>query len=352
MRCVMNNIELNSLYLDELEDFFISIGEKKFRAKQMFEFLHKNKNFDLEDNTVFSDKLKKKVAENSYINKPVIEAKYKSDYDGTVKYLLRLKDDQIIETVFMPYGDRNTVCISSQVGCKMGCKFCASTKANFVRSLSPAEIISQIYLIENDLDERISSVVIMGIGEPLDNYDNVIKAIRLLNDERGKNLGQRHITLSTSGLADKVKDLAEEDLAINLAISLHYPFDDQRSSFMPVNHRFKIRDIVAASDYYFEKTGRRVSYEYVLIEGLNDTDDHINELVNLFRGKNVHINLIPLNEIKEFDYKSSENNRIEEFNKILNSKGLNSTVRNKKGFDIDAACGQLRISYKEERTQK
>ncbi len=348
----MNKIEINSLYLDELEDFFLSLGEKKFRAGQMFEFLHKNKNFDLQDNTVFSEKLKNKISENSYINKPVIEQKFSSNYDGTVKYLLRLEDDQIIESVFMPYEDRNTICISSQVGCKMGCKFCASTKASFVRSLSPAEIVSQVYLIENDLDEKISSIVLMGIGEPLDNYDNVIKAIRILNDEKGKNLGQRHITLSTSGLADKVRDLAEEDLAINLAISLHYPFDDQRASFMPVNHRYKIRDIIAASDYYFEKTGRRVSYEYVLIEGLNDTDDHINELVNLFRGKNIHINLIPLNEIAEFDYKSSENSRIEEFNKILNSKGLNSTVRNKKGFDIDAACGQLRISYKEERTQK
>lgn len=341
----MDRIELNSLSLNELEKVFTDLGEKPFRAKQLFEHMHKHKIFDLDLISVFSGSLKNKLKAIGFINNPQIACVYESKIDKTKKFLIKLQDKSIIETIFMDYGDRKTLCISSQVGCKMGCTFCASTKAKFRRDLTSGEIVSQIYLIENYLSEKINNIVFMGIGEPLDNYDNVVKAIRFLNDEKGKNLSQRAITLSTSGLANKIDSLAEENLSINLAISLHYPSNWQRKEFMPVNKKFPIETLMAAADRYFEKTGRRVSFEYVLIKGLNDSDTHIRDLHKLFEGKNIHINLIPLNEINEFDYEAVDDNMALNFQKKLKKAGINSTIRQKKGIDIDAACGQLRISY-------
>lgn len=341
----MSIIELNSMDEKELNEFILSIGEKKYRSKQLFEQLHKHKIFDLNDITVFSKDLRSKLCDISYINNLAVADIFKSKLDNTHKFLFRLEDGQIIESVFMQYDDRNTICISCQVGCKMGCSFCASTKAGFIRNLTTAEIISQVYKVENILNEKINNIVFMGIGEPLDNYDNIVKAIRILNNPNGKNLSQRSMTLSTSGLANKVRDLADLNLSINLAVSFHYPFDEERSKFMPVNKRFNIYSLLEACDYYFDKTGRRVSYEYVLVDGLNDTDKHINKLVELFKGKNIHINLIPLNEIKEFDYKTSQDRNIENFQHKLNQKGINTTLRNRKGSDIEGACGQLRVNY-------
>lgn len=341
----MDKIQLNSLKLNSLEKLFLDMEQPKFRAKQLFKFIHSEKRYDLDEITVFNVELKNKILEKGYITKPEIVKVFSSKVDTTKKFLIKLEDDNIIETVFMSYDNRNTLCISSQIGCKMGCSFCASTKANFKRNLNASEIVSQIYLVENYMDKVINNIVYMGIGEPLDNYENVLDSIYILNDKLGKNLSQRSITLSTSGLADKIRRLADDDLSINLAISLHYPFDVQREEFMPVNKIFKIKELVDSCEYYFNKTGRRVSYEYVLIQDLNDTDRHIDKLYELFHKKNIHINLIPLNEIKEFKYNSSSEKNSKLFQKKLMKKGINSTIRQKKGEDIDGACGQLRISY-------
>lgn len=341
----MKKYEYNSLNKEMFKELMISLGEKPFRAKQFFEHLHKHKIYNIQNITVFSKDLRKKLEDEGFINKPEIIQVFESKIDETKKFLIKLFDNQIIETVFMPYESRNTLCISSQVGCKMGCTFCASTKAGFVRSLNTSEILSQIYLVENYLNTNINNIVFMGIGEPLDNFDNVVNAIKILNDEDGKNLSQRNITLSTSGLVDKIIQLADLELSINLAVSFHYPFDEQRSEFMPINKKYNIDALLDVCHYYFDKTGRRVSFEYVLVHGLNDTDKHINKLVELFKHKNIHINLIPLNEIKEFNYKSSSQNNIKDFQSKLEKNGINSTIRNKKGADIEGACGQLRVNY-------
>ncbi len=346
----MDKINFNSLNKKELEDYFESIGEKSYRAKQLFEQIHRTRVTSLDEVTVFSKKLREKLKEDGRLEWPELVEIYESKLDGTKKFLLKLADGQIVETVFMPYEDRNTICISSQVGCKMGCSFCASTKAGFMRDLTSSEIISQIYLVERYLDTTINNIVYMGIGEPLDNYDNVLKSIHLLTDKDGKNISQRSITLSTSGLTDNIRKLANEGLSINLAVSFHYPFDEERSQFMPVNRKHNISDLIRACDYYFDRTGRRVSYEYVLVDGLNDTERHIEKLAELFEGKNIHINLIPLNEIDEFSYKSSRADNIKAFVEKIRKKGLNATLRNKKGADIEGACGQLRVNYIGERT--
>ena len=335
--------DLNSMYLSEMENFFESIGEKKFRAKQLFNFFNKNKETDIDKISVFSDSLKEKIKGYDITTARIIR-EFKSS-DGTIKFLIEFKDGNIVETVFMPYEDRNTICISSQLGCKMGCKFCASTKANFIRNLKASEILLQFYLIENYVKQPINNIVIMGIGEPLDNYDEVTRFINLITDENGRNLSKRSITLSTSGLSDKIIKLADDGYKINLAISLHYPFDEQREEFMPVNKKYKINDIINASNYYFDKTSRRVSLEYIVIKNLNDSNKHLEELARIARENGFHINLIPLNEIDEFNYKSSEYSHIKEVENKLVNLGANATIRNKRGLDIDAACGQLRIKY-------
>lgn len=336
-------MDLNSLRIEELEEYFDSIGEKKFRAKQLYDFFHKKGRTDIENMSVFSDQLKEKIPKENITHGKVYKT-FKSN-DGTIKFLIEYDDGNIVESVFMPYKDRNTICISTQLGCRMGCKFCASTKANFIRNLTAAEILLQFYLVEEYTNEKITNIVIMGIGEPLDNYDNVIRFIDIITYEKGRNLSKRSITLSTSGLKDGIIKLADDGYGINLAFSLHYPFDDQRSEFMPINNKYKINDIINALNYYYRKTKRRISLEYIVIKDLNDSDRHLDELARIAINNGYHINLIPLNEIDEFDYNTSEYSHILDVQNKLIDRGANATVRNKRGLDIDAACGQLRIKY-------
>lgn len=335
-------IELNSLYLKELEDLFLNLGEKKFRATQLFKFIHDKKNYDLKDLHQFSKSLIQKLENVGYINKSVIYKRYDSKIDNTKKYLIKLEDSRIIETVFMDYETYRTVCISSQVGCRMGCSFCASTKENFKRNLNPSEMLNQIYLIEKDLNVNITNVVIMGIGEPLDNYNNVLKFLYLLNDKNGKNLSFRNVTISSCGIVHNIYKLANENIPITLTISLHNPFQKERSSIMPISNNFSIDEIIKACKFYFEKTKRRVSFEYTLIKGQNDSKRHAMELKKILNGLNCHINLIPLNEIKEFDGTAPDKKYIYVFKDELKKLSLNATIRKKQGVDINGACGQLR----------
>lgn len=335
----------NDMTLEELTAFFQSIGEPSYRAKQLYHFLHREKGTAFDPITVFNAALKQKLLELGTIGTLHIRKVYESKIDGTRKYLLALPDGQIVESVYMPYADRSTVCISTQVGCRMGCAFCASTKARFQRNLHAWEILEEIYTIERDLSTTIDNVVLMGIGEPLDNYDNVMRFLRILHSEEGRNLSLRNVTLSTSGLAPKIRDLAEEEMPINLAISLHSTTDENRRKTMPVANKYSIAEVIDACAYYFEKTGRRVSFEYVLLHGENDTKEDVMRLRKLVGGPKYHVNLIPLNPISEFDGSKAADSDMAQFQKALERHGVNATIRSKKGADIDAACGQLRIAY-------
>lgn len=338
----MNNYIYDELSLAELEAFFSSIGEKPYRAKQLFQYLQKEKGRDLQYLTTFSKTLKETLLSLGSLTPMDIKAQMVSKVDGTVKYVLKLSDGAFIEAVYMPHSERHTICISSQVGCRMGCSFCASTKEAFGRNLTVGELVRQITIVEEVQGIHIDNIVIMGIGEPLDNYENIVKFIRLITDEKGANRSQRSITLSTCGLVEKIYDLSREHLKINLAISLHYAFDGLRSQYMPIGKRHSIDELLGACHHYFDTTGRRVSFEYVLIEGVNDRDADLQELIRLFKGKNMHINLIPLNSIREFDHKPTNHKRMMAFKEGLNQRGIVTTVRQKKGSDIDGACGQLR----------
>lgn len=336
-------MDLNSMTLEELKIFFVNKGEKIFRAKQAYNFFHKNERFDIENATVFSDDLKDLLESEEIARAKIV--KVLTSKDHSKKFLIGFNDGSVVESVYMPYEDRNTICISSQVGCKMGCSFCASTKAPFVRDLKASEILLQVYLIEKSLNEKIDNIVLMGIGEALDNYENLKRFIDIVCSKEGRNLSTRSITLSTVGRADGIKRLADDGYRINLAISLHYPFDQERDLYMPINRKYKIHDIIEAGKYYFEKTSRRVSLEYVVIENLNDSEKHILKLAEIARYGGFHVNLIPLNEISEFNYKSADFENIDRIRKKLNKLGVNVTIRKKRGADIEAACGQLRIDY-------
>ena len=336
----------NNLELEELEEFFLSIDEKKFRATQLFEALHKNDAYSIDDISNLSKDLREKLKENGRVNKSRVHKVFKSELDKTRKYLIKLSDGNIIESVYMEYTSHNTLCISSQVGCKMGCTFCASTKQKFERNLEVSELLNQIYLVQRDVGKRISNIVLMGIGEPLDNYDDVIKFIKILSHKKGYNISLRNITLSTCGIVPRILDLAEEDLPINITISLHNPFDEERRKIMPIGNKYTVSEIVDATRFYFDKTGRRISFEYTLIEGENDSYYHAKEIKNKLRGLNCHVNLIPLNKIKEFNKNSSSKNSINKFKESLERLGINTTVRTSLGQDIDGACGQLRAAHK------
>lgn len=333
---------LNAMTLEELQVFFKELGEPKFRAEQLFHFFHGEGKTDLEENTVFSQKLKDKILQAGEIGTCRFEHVFKSR-DGSEKALMRLEDGNIVETVFMPYEDYNTICISSQVGCRMGCSFCASTKAKFVRNLSADELLSQIYLFEKRKNGRIDNIVVMGIGEPLDNLEELLRFADLIHHEKGHGTSYRNITVSTCGLVPEIRALADAGRKINLAISLHYAFDEKRARFMPIAKRYSVEEVLDAAEYYFKKTGRRVSLEYVVIKDLNDGEEDVQELKRIIRGRDFHINLIPLNPIKEFDYEGSKT--IDAFRNALLRAGINTTTRQKRGDDIDAACGQLRIDY-------
>ncbi len=332
-------MNLRDLYLSEIEDELLKMGEKKYRAKQIFAWLYRGVT-SFEEMTDLPKDLIEKLKANYELNCTKI-AKFQKSKDGTIKYLIELNDGNAIESVLMKYKYGNTACLSNQIGCKMGCNFCASAGIGFVRNLTPGEIISQILEIERHSGERISNIVFMGIGEPLDNYDNVIKAIRLINDPKGLNIGARHISISTCGLIPNIKRLAEENIQCNLCISLHSSRDDVRTSMMPVNKKYPISELIVACKEYIEKTNRRITFEYALVDGVNDSLDDANHLAKLLRGMLCHVNLIPVNKIKDGIYEKSSTEKILAFRDFLNDKGIVATVRRELGSDIDAACGQL-----------
>lgn len=343
--------DIKSMTQAEMAEALKAMGQPAFRAKQIFTWLHKGvTSFD--DMTNISKELRARLGEAYYITAPRVARKQQSKKDGTVKYLWELGDGNCVETVLMQYHHGNTVCISSEVGCPMGCKFCASTLAGLVRSLTPAEMLDEIYTLTRESGQRVSNVVLMGIGEPLDNFENVMKFMRILSSPQGYNLSLRHLSLSTCGLVDRIYELAEQKLGLTLSISLHAPNDAIRSQTMPINKRYNIEELLGACRYYFEKTGRRISFEYALIEGVNDEIAHANELADRLKGMAAHVNLIPVNPVKERGFKRGSRQRIEAFQKALEQRGVNATVRRELGADINAACGQLRREYDQQRKEE
>lgn len=324
--------------LIECETLMVEQGEPKYRGEQLFQWLYHKKSEDFSEMTNFSNKLRETLSKNYSLNHGKIQEIQKDSHDGTKKFLIELSDGECIESVLMHYQHGDSLCVSTQAGCNMGCKFCASTQGGKIRDLTSGEILDQIYLIEQAENLRISNVVIMGIGEPLDNYNEVIKFIRIANT--GFGIGQRKITLSTCGLVPGINALAEENLQINLAISLHSVFQEQRKQLMPIAEKYDLDALLAAIDDYFIKTGRQITYEYALMDGFNDRDVDINGLVKLLRGSRNHLNLIGLNAIEEVSFKESA--RLDSFFRELENRGINVTMRRKMGREIDAACGQLR----------
>lgn len=336
------------MYISELEEYFLELGEKKFRAKQLFEAIHKQKIKNIEDISTFSQDLKEKLITSSEIYgvKKVLELK--SKLDETRKYLFELYDGNVIESVLMKYKYGYTVCISTQVGCKMGCAFCASTKKGFIRNLYASEMLDEIYEIERLNDINVSNVVLMGSGEALDNFDELIRFIELISAKEGKNLSKRNITVSTCGLADKILKLAEYDYPITLTISLHNADEEERKKIMPITKSYPFDKLVPALKEYQAKINKRISFEYVLIDGLNDSYQSALDIKNLLKDIKSHINLIPLNKIKEYDEEPSTSENIMKFKKYLEDFGFNVTVRRELGADINASCGQLRNNYLEQ----
>ncbi len=340
--------DLLSLLPAELEALLLSIGEPKYRAAQMFPQLHRG--LSPEGMTNIGKKTRAKLAEVAEYHLPTVRRKLVSALDGTVKYLFELRDGHCVESVVMRYNHGNTICISSQVGCRMGCKFCASTIGGKVRDLIPGELLGQVIAAEADMGERISNIVMMGIGEPLDNYDNVVQFLRLVAHPDGLNIGYRHISLSTCGVVPSILRLAEEEFPITLSISLHAPDDETRSSIMPVNRRWGVDELLSACKAYYDRTGRRLSFEYTLIAGKNDSPDRAVALANVLNRHlrtrtttmPIHVNLIPVNEVEETGFSRSSDEAVAAFARVLEKHGIRATVRRKLGSDIDASCGQLR----------
>lgn len=331
--------DIKSMNQEELSSFLKELGQPAFRAKQVFQWLHRGvRSFD--EMTNLSKALREQLAQSCLLAPPTVERKQVSALDGTIKYLWRLHDGNCIETVLMRYKHGNTVCISSQVGCRMGCAFCASTIAGKVRDLTPAEMLDQVLFTQIDSGAPISNIVLMGIGEPLDNFDTVMRFLELVNHPDGMNIGMRHISLSTCGLVDRIDELAKRQLQLTLSVSLHAPDDETRSKIMPVNKSVGVERLFASCRRYFEQTGRRISYEYAMIDGVNDMDWQADLLASHLKGTPGHVNLIPLNEVKESPLRPSR--RVAAFQKRLESQGVTVTVRRKLGGDIDASCGQLR----------
>lgn len=333
--------DILSMTKEEIAARLCDMGEKPFRALQIFHWLHQRRVTDFNEMSDLSLSLRGKLATEFDICRITPARVLKSKNDGTVKFLYRLSDGNHIETVLMNYEHGDSLCVSTQAGCKMGCRFCASTIAGFRRNLEPGEILSQLYETERQTGRKVSSIVLMGIGEPLDNYDNVVKFLRILSSPDGENMSLRHVSLSTCGLVDRIYDLAELNLGLTLSISLHSPYDEKRSELMPVNRRYPIPELMRACRAYFEKTGRRISFEYALIDGENDSEEDAKALCRLVSGMPSHINIIPVNSIKERNYRSNRSSA-QRFCKILCGLGANATVRRTLGADINAACGQLR----------
>jgi 23S rRNA m2A2503 methyltransferase len=339
--------DIKSYSLAQMEEYLLSIGEAKYRAGQIFEWIHKKNIKDIDEMSNISAKLRLKLKEDCTLLN-VEEILYKeSAIDKTRKYLFKLPDGNIIESVFMRYKHGNSVCISSQVGCRMGCRFCASTLDGLLRNLSPSEMLDQIYKISRSTGERVSNIVLMGAGEPMDNFDNVLKFIEIINSKQGLNISQRNITVSSCGLVPKIKELADKKLQITLALSLHAADDETRKSLMPIANKYSIKEVLDACRYYFDTTKRRVSFEYGLVAGVNDTKEEALKLSRLIKNMQAHVNLIPINPIKERDYKEPTHKNVLAFKQILEKSGIQATVRREMGRDIDGACGQLRRSFME-----
>lgn len=334
--------------LDELQEEMLAIGEKKYRAEQIFKWLYVEKVKEFDEMTNLSIELREKLKqEYTMCNFKILKKQEASD--GTKKYLFDVLDGNAIESVLMEYHHGKTICVSSQIGCKMGCKFCASTGIKFIRSLTCGEIVEQVLAVEQDIGDKISNIVFMGIGEPFDNYENVMKAIKILNNQKGLNIGARHISISTSGLVPMIYKFADEELQCTLSISLHATNDEKRSKMMPINNRYNIEELMKACKYYIEKTNKRISFEYALAKDNNDNLADAKELVKLLKGMLCHVNLIPINKIENGSYVKSTNENIIKFRDYLNDNGIVATIRRELGSDIDAACGQLRRkSLKEE----
>ena len=344
----MDKKDLKSLNLQELKNEMESLGEKPFRAKQMYEWMHKKLVRSFDEMTNLSETLREKCKNLYEFTSWNVVRVQESKLDGTRKFLFGLSDGNVVESVWMKYKHGNSVCISSQVGCRMGCKFCASTLDGLERSLLPSEMLDQIYAISKYTGERVSNIVVMGSGEPMDNYDNLLKFIELISDENGLNISQRNITVSTCGLVPKMRELADEELQITLALSLHATTDEKRKRLMPIANKYGIAELMEACAYYFDKTGRRLTFEYSLVGGVNDTDEDAKELIELVKPLNCHVNLIPVNPIKERDFVESNAKRVQSFKNKLEKNKINVTIRREMGRDIDGACGQLRRRHMNE----
>ena len=338
----MDKIDIKSLDFNELETVVKDLGLQKFRARQIYDWLHKKLVISFDEMTNLSADLRKSLDEHFYITACEVARMQESKLDGTRKYLFKLYDGNYVESVFMRYHHGNSVCISSQVGCRMGCRFCASTLDGLTRNLQPSEMLDEIYRIQVLTGERVSNVVVMGTGEPMDNYDNILKFIRLLTDENGLNISQRNVTVSTCGIVPNMRRLADEKLSITLALSLHSVTDEKRRELMPIANKYSIEELMEACEYYFDKTGRRITFEYALVRDVNDTEEDLKGLTALAGRVKAHVNLIPVNPIKERDYRETAHADVLRFKNKLEKSGINVTIRREMGRDIDGACGQLR----------
>lgn len=348
----MEQLDIKSLSIEELKEVVTGYGEKAFRAKQLYEWMHKKLAASYDEMTNIPKALREKLALDwPYLALEAIEVQT-SKLDGTQKYLFLLPDGNVIESVLMKYHHGNSVCISSQVGCKMGCRFCASTIGGWTRNLTPGEMLDQIYRIQHLSGERVSNIVMMGTGEPMDNYENAVKFVHMISDENGLNISQRNITISTCGIVPKMHQLADEKLQITLALSLHASTDEKRKELMPIANKYSMQEVLDACKYYYEQTGRRLTFEYSLVGGKNDTEEDARLLSEKIRGLNCHVNLIPVNPIKERDFRQSDKKVIDKFKNKLEKYGINVTIRREMGRDIDGACGQLRKSYQDRRSSQ
>lgn len=338
--------DIKSMTIDELKELMTQIGEKPFRAKQIYSWLHEHLVTSYDEMANLPKSLKQKLADYPITALETLDVQI-SKVDGTRKYLFRLADGNMIESVLMRYKYGNSVCISSQAGCRMGCRFCASTIGGLTRNLLPSEMLDQIYRIQTSIGERISNVVVMGTGEPLDNYDNLLRFIHILTEDGGLHISQRNLTVSTCGLVPKIYELAEEKLQMTLALSLHAPNDEKRQELMPIARKYSMDEVLEACRHYFDMTGRRITFEYSLVAGVNDSDEDARELSGRIRDINCHVNLIPVNPIKERSFERSTRQAVENFKIKLEKCGINVTIRREMGSDIDGACGQLRKSYME-----
>ena len=343
----MSKTDIRSLTQEEMKVFVTEIGEKPFRGKQIYQWLHEKQVTSFDEMTNLSAKLRERLKETAALTVLKEVTVQTSALDGTKKYLFELEDGNMVESVLMRYHHGNSVCISSQAGCRMGCKFCASTLDGLVRGLTPAEMLEQIYRIGADIGERISNVVVMGTGEPLDNYENLLKFIHILTEEGGLHISQRNLTVSTCGIVPRIRQLADEKLQITLALSLHASTQEKREQIMPVAKAYDLTQVLDACKYYFKQPGRRISFEYSLIDGVNDSAEDVRNLASLLRGLNCHVNLIPVNPIKERDFSQPDTKAVREFQNKLEKCGINVTIRREMGRDIDGACGQLRKRYAE-----